>query len=126
VTSGGRERYLARLVTDYRAWLTEGAQGMDPLEALDAAWECEHGQLPGHCDACCGSSRQVPREQEKETRATPPLLEIIAPRPPRVPVTRRCVGFGCRRQVSANRKWCSEDCRVVTRFVRRQVERAAA
>lgn len=29
------------------------AQGIDPLEMLDAAWECPHGHLPGYTGTLC-------------------------------------------------------------------------
>lgn len=37
----------AAIAADYRAWLAAGAEkvGMDPLEAGDAHWECDHGRL---------------------------------------------------------------------------------
>jgi hypothetical protein len=38
--------YAVRFSQHYRDWHSLGGRGQDPLELQDAAYECEHGNLP--------------------------------------------------------------------------------
>jgi hypothetical protein len=38
--------YALNFSRTYREWFSLGGRGQDPLELQDAAYECEHGNLP--------------------------------------------------------------------------------
>lgn len=40
------DSYAMVFSSHYRDWLSLGGRGQDPLELQDAAYECEHGNLP--------------------------------------------------------------------------------
>lgn len=55
------------IAANYRAWEATGVGGQDPVEARDAAYECDaHGRLPGDRTTPCGCFPDLERQPTPE------------------------------------------------------------